>query len=77
MKDVNDIVKEYLKENEFDGLYNPDGECACEINDLQPCCENFSECRPGYIKTCDQLTDEEKKHLDGACDWFICKDKHD
>lgn len=47
MKTVRDIVIDYLKENGYDGLYNPDVECGCFINDLVPCCERFDECMPG------------------------------
>jgi hypothetical protein len=44
-----EIVKKYLKDNGYDGLYVP-GECGCEIDDLQPCSEDMSECKPGYKK---------------------------
>ena len=52
MKTVQDIVKEYLVNNSYDGLYNPDGECACEISCLRPCDGDFSECIPGYKQPC-------------------------
>ena len=47
--DVKGIVIEYLKENGFDGLFEP-GECACEIEDLAPHCgsDSFLKCQPGY-----------------------------
>jgi hypothetical protein len=47
-KDVKDIVREYLDANGFDGLYEEYGECACEREDLEPCCEMKSSCTPGY-----------------------------
>ncbi len=51
--DVQAIVKKYLEENGFDGLYEP-GECACEINDLFPCGEgSLVHCKPGYKGPCD------------------------
>ena len=48
-KYVEDIVLEWLKENGYDGLYNP-GKCACEISDLFPCGgqDCYLECMPGY-----------------------------
>jgi hypothetical protein len=52
---VIDIVINWLKENQYDGLVNIDLECGCGIDDLMPCCDCFSECEPAY------------KHRDG---WF-------
>jgi hypothetical protein len=48
MKTVEEIIKEYLKANGFDGLFNEEGECACEINDLATCGCIFMDCEPGY-----------------------------
>jgi len=50
---VKSIVENYLVTHGFDGLYNPEGECACVIGDLQPCCEDNSECLPGTKKKCE------------------------
>ncbi len=47
MKTVKEIVRDYLNENEFDGLYQP-GECACEKSDLAPCGETPLDCMVGY-----------------------------
>ena len=46
--DVQKIVKKYLHENGFGGLMEPWGECACEIDDLMPCCDPCADCEPGY-----------------------------
>ena len=69
--DILDIVKDYLKENQYDGLYNSDGECACELSDFRPCGESFCECKPGIKKTYDELLENQKEHSDGACDFYI------
>lgn len=51
---VKGIVKEYLKNNKYDGLYNPDSDCACGIDDLYPCGgEWIDKCEPGYQVPCD------------------------
>lgn len=51
---VEEIVGQYLKEHGFDGLYSEDRECACEIDDLMPYCdENLAGCSPGYKTPCD------------------------
>ena len=64
---VKDIVADYLKANGYDGLYNGDAECGCDLADLFPCeCMNAHVCRPGYKKLC------------GGCDeynWCISNEK--
>lgn len=57
---VEEIVKQYLEQNGFDGLYKEDfrGEvkCCCEASDpfsscssfYFPCSEYFMDCEPGY-----------------------------
>ncbi len=49
--DVKQIVKEYLVEHGYDGLYGE--ECACLIEDLAPCDEMCYDCSPGYKQPCD------------------------
>lgn len=46
MKDVQQIVKEYLKANGYGGLGCED--CGCDIDDLITCGDNCSECEPRY-----------------------------
>ena len=53
---VKEIVRRYLDENGYDGLYNPDEDCGCEYGcqwryDLMPCSKHnygFAKCFPGY-----------------------------
>lgn len=71
--DVLDIVKDYLKNNKLDGLYSDGGECACELSDLQPCGENFSDCSPGIKKTWDELTEEQQSMCESGCDFYIIR----
>ena len=47
LKDVKTIVKQYLIKNGYSGLCTED--CGCEAHDLRPCCEDFSDCKPGYL----------------------------
>lgn len=60
---VIEITLEYLHQNNYDGLYHPDDECGCHIQDLVPCGENGMYCCPGYRTMQD----------DG--DWIIGPDK--
>jgi len=48
--DVKTIVKNYLEENGFDGLFQP-GECACLNSELCPC-EGYGieTCEAGYLQ---------------------------
>ena len=49
---VIDIVTEWLRDHEYDGLYS-DGDCACKLDDLIPCVhEGALNCSPGYCGPC-------------------------
>ena len=69
--DVREIVKRWLKENGYHGLYSDGGECACELSDLQPCGENFSDCSPGIKKTWDEMTKDQQTNCESGCDFYI------
>lgn len=51
-----DIVAEWLELNGFDGLYSPNGECACKNGDLFPCGDIY-ECKPGMFADSDEEND--------------------
>ena len=60
-------IVDFLKNNGYDGLFNADRECACDVGALCPCGECFAECEPGYREegcTCGQ-----------GCDYHIVRDK--
>ena len=63
MATVKEIVKKYLEDNKFDGLFS-DGECACIIDDLAPCDGICFECEAGY-----------KHEGDSEYDFYIKPDK--
>ncbi len=69
MKTVKEIIRDYLNENEFDGLYQP-GECACEKSDLAPCGETPLDCMVGYKIPCEC-------EWDIGCTWDIGPEKSD
>jgi hypothetical protein len=62
---VKAIIKEYLVANGYDGLFNPDGDCACSNDDLNPCDEPMADCEAGYKKPCDC----------GEHDWHIAREE--
>jgi|Deesub1362A_J573_1020465.scaffolds.fasta_scaffold00107_58 hypothetical protein len=69
---VKEILKSWLKEHGYDGLFNEWGECGCELNDLAPCGEIDPECKAGYKAVCEG---EERCE---ACElgvWHIQADK--
>jgi len=51
-----DIVKDWLEDNGFNGLFHDSGECACKIDDLMPCGGPCLECEAGYVVS---ATDDE------------------
>ena len=65
---VKEIVKEYLKKNGYDGLYNDN--CGCKITeDLCPCDDWFSPyCEAGYLI---EYKDGEECSCGEDCDWHI------
>jgi len=52
-QEVSVIIHNYLVDGGYDGLFNSDEECACEINDLAPCGQMSDNCRAGYHQKCD------------------------
>jgi len=45
---VYDIIKEWLKENGYDGLCAPDFECGCSLDDFMPCGQPSPTCEAGH-----------------------------
>ena len=62
---VKDIIIEWLKDHDFDGLCLPDEECGCCIDDLIPCVSYPYFCEPG------------KKRMKDDGDWeIVCEPKY-
>ena len=61
-----DILKNWLKENGYDGLCLPDEECGCAIGDFMPCGEPSPRCEAGHRKKAPPGSD---------ADYFIYIDK--
>jgi len=45
---VREIVKQWLKDNKYDGLVDYEIECGCTLEDFEPCGEIGSECTAAY-----------------------------
>lgn len=60
------IVREYLAEHGYDGLYCG-GECACLVGDLEPCSKIGADCTAGYRVRCDC----------GDHDWHVVEEVDD
>ena len=71
--EVKDIVEQYLKANGYDGLYNPVGECGCEIGDLAPCCEHQMHCEAAHKVPCTGAECD----WGGDCKWHMVPGKRD
>lgn len=55
---VREILKTWLVQNGYDGLYWDFQECGCLADDLMPCESCPDECQPGYKIPC-ECPDEE------------------
>jgi hypothetical protein len=48
-KKVKEIIKQWLEQNGYDGLYSDSLGCGCELSELCPCeGESIKDCGPGY-----------------------------
>ena len=54
-----EIIIDWLKSHGFDGLYLPDGDCGCIVDDLVPCDSDPCFCEAG------------RKSLQDDGDWKI------
>lgn len=50
---VKEMVKVVLVVNGFNGLYDEDGECACQVEDLMPCGGEVGNCQAGWLAKSD------------------------
>ena len=45
-----EMIRSYLKQYGYDGLYCPNGDCGCKVGDLIPCSTfDPEECSAGYL----------------------------
>lgn len=49
---IKEIVAEYPKSKGFDGLWSPNAECGCKVDDLAPCGGPMEDCEAGYLMPC-------------------------
>lgn len=59
--EVKEIVKKYLEDNGYGGLYDGE-ECGCEVEDLAPCGEMPDTCIAGYKIPCPRIADPDGEH---------------
>lgn len=65
--EVKEIIKKYLEENGYDGLYSEDCGCDLELG-LFPCgLANVEQCKAGHYIKCDPETCP----AEGRCEWHI------
>jgi len=61
--DVREIIREYLKDHGFNGLFNETDGCACEVDNLFACSCGYGptgDCQPGHWIPCPVCGD---KHM--------------
>ena len=52
MTTVHEILVDWLRKHGYDGLCNPEIECGCTLDDLQPCDSFMLNCKPAYKGPC-------------------------
>jgi len=64
-----ELIKDSLKQNGYDGLFNPGG-CDCKLDDLCPCDDPGLICKGGVLQTGD---DDHCENCEGTdtCDFHI------
>lgn len=69
------IIRKYLEDNGYDGLYNETDQCSCEVGELITCSEptDIESCNAGYKTKCIP----EECHAFGNCDWHISPNKEE
>jgi hypothetical protein len=61
---VLEMARQYLVDNGYDGLFSGDGECACSIDDLCPCCADPPlDCEAGFKQPCDCGDPDHEFHI--------------
>jgi len=66
MKNIGQIIKDYLIKNGYSGLQSEGSECGCHINDMAPCGEDCTVCFPGHIvenKSCEHIFSSKKPDI--------------
>ncbi|MCK5612847.1 hypothetical protein KAR91_63830 [Candidatus Pacearchaeota archaeon] len=61
---VGQIIKKYLEDHDFDGLYHDGYECGCKLKNMFLCDCVTVDCKPGY------------KHTDKDGNWRITGEKN-
>jgi len=46
---VGKILRTWVGDHGYDGLYEPRIECGCRLKDLMPCDGAQESCKPGYL----------------------------
>jgi len=64
MKTTVQIIRDYIKENDSNGLCNQNGKCWCDISYLlENCCDDNKNCIPAKKRFCKNCM------LNNDCEW--------
>jgi hypothetical protein len=72
--EVKEIVKKYLEDNGFDGLFFP-GECGCMKDELMPCENMCADCEAGYLINEDTPGIDKEKYNFEEYTFYIVREK--
>ena len=72
---LKEILKSYLEDAEYDGFYNLERNCCCDINDLLWCgASSVRDCQPGIYAPKEFWTELERKQ---ESDYIIIPPEYD
>jgi len=64
MEDIKEIVRNWLRENNYDGLLNIVDDCCCDQEDLMDCYNGrIPHCMPGVKRPCDCNEERHDCHI--------------
>ncbi len=72
MKNVHGILKNWLSQNGYEGLYTED--CGCDLDDLIACDSYCGNCMPGIKLRYKDMTYEQQQEY-GFSEWIIKEGK--
>lgn len=72
---IDTIIRAYLLANGYDGLYNSEVGCGCDLDDLFPCDQPNQDCSVGYRVPCPKLNKDYNEERDGDCECDVSEQR--
>jgi hypothetical protein len=66
---VKEVVRSFLEDNGYDGLFNSEFDCGCDLEELMPCEDYFSDCECGYKHPNPEITESDFLIMRNKREW--------